>query len=141
MAEYEYRWNQGTSGDWITFEELQMILSAWNNSPAEYGLPTVSISKRVKVEHPNTVEHLYDCFSCGKERARSLLPKDTRGPRCGDVTTVSSDAGEHQYTCDRDPGHTPPHRDVQQKGRETVSWSRTLPTRKTVSWYRTLPTR
>jgi len=107
VAEYEYLISPNNSG-WHTLEAMTKILAAWDAFPEGFGVPSVTISKRVKEDQTTG---------------------DTRGPRCGDMTTVSFDAGEHQYTCDRDPGHKPPHRDRQQKGTETVSWSRTRPTR------------
>lgn len=100
MAEYEYRWNQGTSGDWISFDDLMWVMSTWNGMPPETGLPAVSISKRVK-------------GPCGDQSP--LL----RGP---------DGYGQIRYTCLRSPGHTFPHRDAQQKGEETVSWWADKPT-------------
>ena len=47
---FEYRWNPGTSGDWISYTELLSILVAWNQTPLESGFPAVSISKRPKQE-------------------------------------------------------------------------------------------
>ena len=50
LDQFEYRWNPGTSGDWISYTELLSILVAWNQTPLESGFPAVSISKRPKQE-------------------------------------------------------------------------------------------
>lgn len=50
LDRFEYRWNPGTSGDWISYTELLSILATWNQTPLESGFPAVSISKRPKAE-------------------------------------------------------------------------------------------
>ena len=54
LDQFEYRWNPGTSGDWISYTELLSILAAWNQTPLESGFPAVSISKRPKGGPPGT---------------------------------------------------------------------------------------
>lgn len=82
--------------EWLTEDEMIDRIKRWAANAPEYGAPSVTIS--------------------------TLVVPDTRGPRCGKTVIVSTRNGDFQYACDRDPGHTWPHRDVQQKGNETLSW-------------------
>jgi hypothetical protein len=100
------------SGEWVSEEDMISKVARWAVNAPEHGAPSITISKLVQFDTD----------------ANGDVP-DGRGPRCGDTTIVVTGEGDHLYTCDRDPGHTAPHRDVQQKGTETVSWSRTRPTR------------
>jgi len=66
------------------------------------------------------VQYASGDYQAALTEVATIVPKeqqtDPRGPRCG------HQCPDHAHTCDRDPGHGLPHRDVQQKGTETCSW-------------------
>ena len=98
MPEYEYLVAPGTQGRWVSYDELVTgKLARW--LLADFGAPSITISKRVK------------------------------GETCGDTHILVTDTGNVQYVCARSKGHTFPHRDTKQKGTETVSWWGAKPTR------------
>lgn len=98
MAEYEYRISPNGSG-WHTLESLTKILAAWDAFPEGFGVPAVTITKRVKAELPDEPEFL----TC----------RDDSPPVDG-----------HVVECKRVIDHPRPHRDHRDPRKATRAWWR-----------------